>query len=142
VGIESTFIGFENETPVIYRPGAITGEMIEDIGYKVWGMGTGHPSPGLLDKHYSPDTSLCLGLPDEVPPNSGLLAFGELPANSERFAKILNLSKNGDSIEAAANLYAALHKLDSFGLGRIFAMRLPETGLGNAINDRLSRAGE
>jgi len=142
VGIESTVIGFENEIPVIYRPGAITGEMIEDIGYKVRSIEAGHPSPGLLDKHYSPSTLLCLGLPDEVPHNSGLLAFGKLPANSERFAKILNLSESGDSTEAAANLYAALHKLDSFRLGRIFAMRLPETGLGNAINDRLSRAGK
>ncbi|MCL2260629.1 MAG: L-threonylcarbamoyladenylate synthase [Fibromonadales bacterium] len=141
VGIESTVIGFEGETPVIYRPGAVTGEMIKDMGYREWGMGGGNPSPGLLDKHYSPGTPLFLGLPSEVPQNSGLLAFGELPANSAAFAKVLNLSERGDATEAAANLYRLLHELDSFGLNRIFAVILPKEGLGNAINDRLSRAG-
>jgi L-threonylcarbamoyladenylate synthase len=83
---------------------------------------------------------LYLELPDDIPPDSGLLAFGKLPGNSDRFAKILNLSEKGDSTEAAANLYGMLHTLDSCGLGKIFAMLLPETGLGNAINDRLLRA--
>jgi len=141
VGIESTVIGFDDETPVIYRHGAITGEMIKEMGYREWGMGGGNPSPGLLDKHYSPGTALFLGVPSEVPPNSGLLAFGELPANSAEFAKVLNLSERGNATEAAANLYGMLHELDSFGLGKIFAAILPKEGLGAAINDRLSRAG-
>ena len=141
VGIESTVLGFDGETPIIYRPGAVTGEMIRDIGYREWGIGCGNPSPGLLDKHYSPGTPLFLGLPSEVPQNSGLLAFGELPANSMEFAKVLNLSECGDATAAAANLYGMLHELDSFGLDRIFAVILPKEGLGNAINDRLSRAG-
>jgi len=139
VGIESTVIGFEDETPVIYRPGAITSEM---TGLKTAIRSSAiHLSPGLSEKHYSPNTKLCLGLPNEVPPNSGLLAFGDLPANSGNFAKVLNLSEGSDSTEAAANLYGMLHELDSFGLSKIFAIPLPKTGLGNAINDRLARAG-
>ncbi|MCL2284477.1 MAG: L-threonylcarbamoyladenylate synthase [Fibromonadales bacterium] len=140
IGVESTVIGFEGETPVIYRPGAITEEM---IGFKTTHhspLATSHPSPGLLNKHYCPSTALYLGMPSEVPPNSGLLAFGELPENSIGFAKILNLSESGDLIEAAANLYGMLHKLDSFGLNKIFAILPPRTGLGNAINDRLAKA--
>jgi len=142
VGIESTVIGFEDETPVIYRPGAVTREMIEHpVSFAATPLKEGNLiSPGMLEKHYSPNTPLCLELPSEVPANSGLLAFGELPTNSEKFAKILNLSENGDLIEAAANLYGMLHKLDSHGLGKIFAMLLPKEGLGSAINDRLLKA--
>ncbi len=145
VGVESTVIGFENEMPVIYRPGAITSEMIkEHLDLKTTSHSplttADHVSPGLLQKHYSPNTPLYLESLSEVPPNSGLLAFGKLPANSKAFAKILNLSENEDLIEAAANLYGMLHKLDSCRLGGIYATLLPQAGLGNAINDRLIRA--
>jgi len=142
IGIESTVIGFENSLPVIYRPGAITEEMVtETLNLKLSkSAGNSSPSPGMLKKHYSPNTSLCLELPSEVPPNSGLLAFGKLPVNANGFAKILNLSENANPTEAAANLYGMLHKLDSCGLDRIFAMLLPQIGLGNAVNDRLLKA--
>jgi len=139
IGIESTVVGFENDMPVIYRPGAVTGEMIAGISQLSTNVGKASPSPGMLKKHYSPNTSLCLELPSEVPPNSGLLAFGKLPMNANDFAKILNLSENANPTEAAANLYGMLHELDSCGLDRIFAVLLPEMGLGNAINDRLLR---
>jgi tRNA threonylcarbamoyl adenosine modification protein (Sua5/YciO/YrdC/YwlC family) len=147
VGIESTVVGFESGTPVIYRPGAVTKEMIaECLGHGVLDMEYENnfqfklPSPGLLKKHYSPNTPLCFELPNEIPPSSGLLAFGKLPANANGFAKILNLSENANPTEAAANLYGMLHKLDSYGLNKIFTMLLPETGLGNAVNDRLIKA--
>jgi len=146
IGIESTVVGFENEIPVIYRPGAVTEEMIAVTNYQLSTINyqldtsVANASPGMLKKHYSPNTSLCLELPSEVPPNSGLLAFGKLPVNASCFAKILNLSENANPTEAAANLYGMLHELDSCGLDRIFAVLLPEMGLGNAINDRLLKA--
>jgi L-threonylcarbamoyladenylate synthase len=147
VGIESTVVGFENALPVIYRPGAITKEMVMEtliengeLRMENNSQFIGNVSPGMLKKHYSPNAPLCLELPSEVPLNSGLLAFGELPANANGFAKILNLSESANPTEAAANLYGMLHKLDSCGLDRIFATLLPEMGLGNAINDRLLRA--
>jgi len=152
IGIESTVIGFENSLPVIYRPGAVTYEMVakvlmengelrmENILNSQFSILNSPPSPGMLKKHYSPNTPLCLELPSEVPPNSGLLAFGKLPANANDFAKILNLSENSNPTEAAANLYGMLHELDSCGLNRIFAVPLPQIGLGNAVNDRLLKA--
>jgi len=149
VGVESTVIGFDNETPIIYRPGAVTSEMIAELlnnsqpqapNPNPQQKNSGIVSPGLLQKHYSPNTPLYIELPNEVPTNSGLLAFGKLPANSEAFAKIFNLSENEDPTEAAANLYGMLHKLDSCRLSGIYATLLPQAGLGNAINDRLIRA--
>ncbi|MDR2584525.1 MAG: threonylcarbamoyl-AMP synthase [Fibromonadaceae bacterium] len=144
VGVESTVVGFENDIPVIYRPGAVTKEMIEEgMGYGVWGMEKNLKvvlSPGMLEKHYSPNTLLSLELPSEVPPNCGLLAFGKLPENTTLFAKTLNLSANENLTEAAANLYGMLHELDSCELNKIYAMLLPPIGLGVAINDRLGKA--
>jgi L-threonylcarbamoyladenylate synthase len=50
------------------------------------------------------------------------------------------LSASGDVYEAAANLFAALRRLDTTGVGTIYAQRAPHHGLGRAINDRLWRA--
>jgi L-threonylcarbamoyladenylate synthase len=43
-------------------------------------------------------------------------------------------------VEAAANLFAYLRELDESGAAAIAVMPIPETGLGEAINDRLARA--
>jgi L-threonylcarbamoyladenylate synthase len=43
--------------------------------------------------------------------------------------------------EAAANLFEMLHELDGLGLSLIRAEEAPASGLGEAINDRLRRAG-
>ena len=46
----------------------------------------------------------------------------------------------GDLVEAAANLFEYLHRLDADGAETIAVMPVPHVGLGIAINDRLSRA--
>jgi L-threonylcarbamoyladenylate synthase len=50
------------------------------------------------------------------------------------------LSKRGDLREAAANLFAAIRRLDVLNLDLIIATPIPEIGLGRAIMDRLRRA--
>ena len=52
----------------------------------------------------------------------------------------LDLSPTGDLREAAAHLFAYLHRLDHEGATDIFVAPIPEVGLGVAINDRLRRA--
>jgi L-threonylcarbamoyladenylate synthase len=42
--------------------------------------------------------------------------------------------------EAAANLFAAIRRLDALNLDLIIAEAIPEVGLGRAIMDRLRRA--
>ena len=71
--------------------------------------------------------------------DEALLAFG--PDAPEGAATVLNLSPRGDLIEAAANLFAMLHKLDEVAEA-IAVSPIPERGLGRAINDRLRRACE
>ena len=61
------------------------------------------------------------------------LGFGEVDSD-------LNLSKTENLIEAAANLFDFLHKLDEMGAEKIAVSPIPEEGIGIAINDRLRRA--
>jgi L-threonylcarbamoyladenylate synthase len=76
----------------------------------------------------------------DVRPGEALLAFGpELPAGAHRAVAIQNLSERGDTVEAATRLFAALRDLDSRA-NAIAVMPIPESDLGEAINDRLRRA--
>ncbi|HAP69384.1 MAG TPA: L-threonylcarbamoyladenylate synthase type 1 TsaC, partial [Flavobacteriales bacterium] len=52
----------------------------------------------------------------------------------------LILSPHGDLHEAAVNLFAFMRKFEEFPVDLILAEKLPEIGLGRAINDRLRRA--
>ncbi|MEO6608367.1 MAG: Sua5 family C-terminal domain-containing protein, partial [Aestuariivirga sp.] len=46
----------------------------------------------------------------------------------------------GDVVEAAANLFSMLHELDAQKPSIIAVAPIPNSGLGEAINDRLNRA--
>jgi translation factor SUA5 len=52
------------------------------------------------------------------------------------------LSPNGYPEEAAWNLYDILHRLDAGSYDLIIAEKMPETGIGKAINDRLTKASQ
>src|SRR5262249_44748873 len=94
-------------------------------------------SPGMLARHYAPSARLRLGATD-VREGEALLAFGgTVPRHA---GAMFNLSPTGDLVEAAANLFAALHALDRSGAAAIAVMPIPDHGLGEAINDRLRRA--
>ncbi|MCL4152038.1 UNVERIFIED_CONTAM: hypothetical protein GTU68_043505, partial [Idotea baltica] len=148
VGIESTIIGFEEDRPRIYRLGGMALNEIEEmIGKILTDVKTNEDLPqtsGRLKSHYAPGTPLILGKIEELleKTNSkrvGVLAFQQTYSSS-KIAKQIVLSPNGNINEAAKNLFAAMRNLDEKRLEIIFAELLPETGLGNAINDRLKRA--
>ena len=61
-------------------------------------------------------------------------------ADSGGFAHVEVLSRDGELTTVAANLFAALRRLDDAGFERIVAVAIPEVGLGRAIMDRLRRA--
>ena len=147
VGLESTVLDLSVSPPTLLRPGCITAEQIEAVigpitrGPETVAGEAPRPSPGMLTRHYAPHTPLRLAAAT-VTTNEALLAFG--PHVPPGAAETLNLSPRGDLAEAAANLFAMLHRLDDGGrTGRyaaIAVMSIPETGLGIAINDRLRRA--
>jgi hypothetical protein len=59
--------------------------------------------------------------------------------NTSATGLVRNLSATADLREAARNLFAMLHELDVTAQ-KIAIAPIPETGLGEAINDRLKRA--
>jgi L-threonylcarbamoyladenylate synthase len=71
-------------------------------------------------------------------PGEALLAFG--PDVPDHDGMMRNLSPGGELTEAAANLFAFLRELDASGATSIAVMPIPVNGLGEAINDRLTRA--
>jgi L-threonylcarbamoyladenylate synthase len=149
-GVESTIIGFENGTPVLYRVGAISNEEIEKCIGKLAVKNTAFASPqapGMLSKHYSPKTKFIVSenisttIKENIDANVGFLLFNNdydfLPSE-----KYFELSKSKDLGEAARNLYAAMHQLDEMNFDVIYAEKLPQKELGITINDRLYRAQE
>lgn len=139
VGLESTVIDLSGPRPVILRPGGITRAQLEAVlgEVAVADAGSDIKSPGMMSSHYAPSLPIRLGATD-VGAQEALLAFGpEAPGGA---AVTENLSVSGDLGEAAAKLFALLHKLDQEKVRGIAVMPVPEEGLGVAINDRLRRA--
>jgi len=138
LGLESTVIGLTGPRTILLRAGSITPERIAAVlgAAPVRPEGMAMESPGMLLRHYAP--RLPLRLNATAPQGrEGLLSFGPPPPG---FAQIFPLSASGDLAEAAARLYAGLHALDAQQLDGIAVMPIPESGLGLAINDRLTRA--
>lgn len=143
IGIESTVLSLFEQTPVLLRPGGVTRDAIVDIIGKdveiadaITDQTTGLHSPGRLLSHYAPDRPVRINATNAMA-GEALLAFGPHPPA----AKImLNLSETSNLEEAAANLFAMLRALDQPDVSCIAVMKIPQQGLGLAINDRLQRA--
>ena len=141
VGIESTVVDLTGAEPTLLRAGGVTAQAIEAVLRVPLARPTDHAerptSPGQLASHYAPRAAVRLDA-TTVRPGEALLAFG--PAPPDHDGPTVNLSPSSDTIEAAANLFAALRRLDATGVAAIAVMPIPDTGLGEAINDRLRRA--
>lgn len=145
VGVESTIVSLAGEAPVLLRAGGIPREALEsEIGPLALGAPVAAKplAPGQLAGHYAPRTRLALlegaGAPSPSGNRQGYLAFREAPAGPYTAVEIL--TPRGDLREAAANLFACLHRLDRSGADLILAETVPEEGLGAAIMDRLRKA--
>jgi L-threonylcarbamoyladenylate synthase len=137
-GVESTIIRVEGERLVQLRAGAVARKEIErrlGVAVEVAEKDAAVAAPGMLASHYAPNAQMRLN----ATPRAGeaYLAFGTAPQFS---GPMRNLSPSGDLHEAARNLFSMLHELDAAGAGVIAVAPIPETGLGEAINDRLQRA--
>ncbi|MEZ4974006.1 MAG: L-threonylcarbamoyladenylate synthase [Cyclobacteriaceae bacterium] len=145
VGIESTIMGFENDKPIIYRRGGISNEAIERVIGPVESRlhSTSNPkAPGQLQSHYAPRKPFLLGDIDQLlttvkGKKVGILRYkkSQDPAENE-----IVLSPTENMAEAAQNLFAALRQLDAMNIDLIIAEKVPDIGIGKAINDRLTRA--
>jgi L-threonylcarbamoyladenylate synthase len=149
VGVESTILSFTEKEPLLLRPGGVELEEIESIigRVKVSPIEEDKPSsPGMFPKHYAPRTPIIINWSEKNidfnrDKKIGLLSFRERK-NCLKFHHVEVLSKKGDLREAAANLFAAIRRLDALNLDLILAEAVPEVGLGRAIMDRLRRASQ
>lgn len=139
VGLESTIILSNNGECNILRSGGVSEKEIEEVlGYKIsLNQNPDTPiSPGQLSSHYAPNANLRMNAvrADE---DEYMIGFGDVVGQ-------LNLSSQGNLIEAATNLFAYLHMADedaiTLGKTKIAIAKIPMHGLGIAINDRLTRA--
>lgn len=146
IGLESTIIGCLDETPLWLRAGGLAREEIEAVlGHNLADVpetddAEAKLAPGRLARHYAPQSRLRLNA-ETAKANELLIGFGP-DAVDDCFA---NLSPTADLAEAAANLFAILHAADAAAQTEaksLAIMAIPETGLGEAINDRLRRAAK
>lgn len=137
IGVESTVLDLTTQTATLLRPGGIT---LEDIQACIGTVAiaanndSAPKSPGMLSRHYSPETPVYLNQTKSR--NGGVfLGFGDHNAGATE-----TLSADGNLTEAAANLFAFLRQLDKQNSKSISIAPIPNDGLGLAINDRLRRA--
>ncbi|MFN3819105.1 L-threonylcarbamoyladenylate synthase [Blastomonas sp.] len=138
-GLESTIVALRNfsDRPSgwqLLRPGPIDPAAIAALLGEAPLPLTDHAieAPGQLASHYAPSKPVRL---DAVAAEAEewLIGFGAVAGDD-------TLSPSGDLAEAAANLYAALHRADASSCQRIAVAPIPSGGMGEAINDRLKRA--
>ena len=138
VGLESTIIDLTTN-PKILRPGSITPEKIGKIlrkKIKIHRKTKKIKSPGQLKFHYSPGIPVKIGI-KKPKKNDAVIGFGKRFKTKKNH---FNLSKNGNLKEAANNLYKTLRKIKNNGFKLIIVNKIPNIGIGIAINDRLKRA--
>lgn len=133
-GVESTILAVTGDTVTQLRAGALAREVIQEKLGRPVALATAESpiaAPGMLASHYAPDAPVRLDA-TEARPGELLIGFGPIAGE-------MTLSATGDLHEAARNLFSLLHLADATGRPIAIAP-VPETGLGEAINDRLRRA--
>lgn len=155
VGVESTVLDPNQSPMLIYRPGAITPEMIEQVAGPVRIFQPAAsvknpaslPSPGVGIRHYAPRAKLILVASEK-----------ELHAEEERHAgerigallpqgwtvklstKVFPWASWDDGEALAQRLFAGLRDLDTRGVTTILCPLPEASGVGLAIRDRLEKA--
>ena len=138
IGIESTVVDLTSQ-PRILRPGIISSnEIRRTLKINLSKKKTKTKSPGMMKKHYSPGIPVIIG---RKPKNTtdAYIVFGKTSEDSKNY---FNLSKKADLKEAAANLYKIMRKIKKSGYKKIYVSKIPNSGPGIAINDRLLRASK
>ncbi len=136
LGLESTVLFVDDDKVTQLRAGSLAREAIEALVGPISSAlddDEAPRSPGMLSRHYAPEARLRLNV-DQPESGEAYLGFGDC-----RSAPTLNLSEAGSLSEAASNLYDMLRRLDQ-RFDKIAVAPIPETGIGQAINDRLRRA--
>lgn len=147
-GIESTIVDLSETQPQILRHGAIPQQEIATIlnmpvttiNHAVMPQNQlALKAPGLLSQHYSPSCAVKINVvTHSTTKNEGLLTFGD--TNLQGYKVTFNLSPNRNIDEAAKNLFHMMYEMSQMNLSAICITPIPHDGVGEAINDRITRA--
>ncbi|HSL93189.1 MAG TPA: L-threonylcarbamoyladenylate synthase [Bacillota bacterium] len=160
VGLESTVIGIGEDHIVIFRPGAVTREMIQSVSGSRFAIeyaeqSVAPPSPGMKYAHYSPEAKVYLvmsagsagaklaELADELALKGekvGVLAHDDTLAGISLGLTRLSLGSREDLRFAAHMLYAQLRLADHAGLTVLLVEAVDDSGVGMALMNRLRKA--
>lgn len=146
VGVESTIVEVTEDKVWVLRYGGVSLEQLREVceTIKVKETNLEKPNaPGQLFHHYAPRIPIKfiseVSDKELVGKKLGGLFFKK-NRSEIKFAYEEILSENGDVVEAAANLFFHLHKLEAKNLDLILVEPVEEKGLGIAIMDRLVKA--
>lgn len=144
IGLESTIVKTGNGDIELLRPGGLSVDDIEKAtGLTVRRQENASPTieaPGMMTSHYAPRSQLVINATSAVRDDCVITFAGKRITGAGEALLILDLSAHGDLREAAANLFDHMKTADASGAKRICVVSIPMTGLGEAINDRLTRA--
>ena len=138
IGIESTVIDL-TARPKILRPGIIDKKKIEKVlKMKIQNNKKNGKvlSPGMMKKHYSPGIPVLINQ-KKYDGNSAFIYLGNRYKNKKNF---FSLSKNCNLNTAASNLYKVFRIIKRKGYKKIQISKIPNSGIGVAINDRIEKA--
>jgi L-threonylcarbamoyladenylate synthase len=138
IGLESTIIDLTGY-PTILRQGIITQKKLQKILKKkiIFQQNIKRiKSPGQLNFHYSPGIPV---LTNKTKPKKkgAFMSFGKTIKNKKNY---FNLSQKGNLREAANNLYKTMRKIKKLNFKSIAVCKIPNNGIGQAINERLKKA--
>ena len=140
IGLESTIISLLNK-PTILRFGGLNLITIEKKFKRkilVKTRSKKKVSSGLFPLHYSPGIPIRINVKK---PKKGE-AFLLIKKRSKICKDYFFLSKKSNLVQAARNLYSTMRKIKNAGYKSIAIEKIPNIGLGQAINDRLNRASK
>jgi len=140
IGIESTIVNLTARPTILRLGGLDISKIKKALGFKM-SISTNPKkkiAPGQSRLHYSPGIPLRMNV---IKPKSDA-AFILIKKKKIKLNNYYYLSTNGNLSEAARNLYSCLRKIKNKGYKSIDVEKIPNKGLGRAINDRLDRASK
>jgi len=140
IGIESTIVNLIGRPSILRLGGLDILKIQKTLGFKI--NISINPKkkivPGQSRLHYSPGIPLRMNV--TRPKNDE--AFIIIKKKKTQHKNNFYLTTKNNLVEAAKNLYSCLRKIKNQGYKSIAVEKIPNKGLGKAINDRLERASK
>ena len=140
IGIESTIVNLIGRPSILRLGGLDILKIQKTLGFKI--NISINPKkkivPGQSRLHYSPGIPLRMNV--TRPKNDE--AFIIIKKKKTQHKNNFYLTTKNNLVEAAKNLYSCLRKIKNKGYKSIAVEKIPNKGLGKAINDRLERASK